>query len=128
MESTQSFSRRQIICVGCGFDTISFEFSSPGTTFYEIDYFEIIERKMKTVLSELTLADKVVGSSSTVSEKDAYRDYGFDLGALQLLTADLRDADGVRAALLTAGVEGAAPTLVLTECVLVCKDLRIFGL
>ena len=110
-----------MICIGCGFDTISFEFSCAGTTFFEIDYSEIVEKKMKTVLSEPALADKVIGAGVAASESDVTRDYGFDLGALQLIAADLRDVCGVRAALQSARVDWAAPTLVLTECVLVCK-------
>lgn len=130
LDATASAQRRQIISLGCGFDTISFEYSqlssgddgasSPNLVFFELDHREIIEKKAEIVLSEPNLSRRVIPTLE--SESPSRRSsYGFDLGVLKLLAGDLRDVEGIARSLAAAGVTWGEPTLVLTECVLVCK-------
>lgn len=119
--STSTHARRQIVCLGCGFDTISFECGSPGTVFLEIDYEEIIGKKVDIITGQPALLRKVLGDGTISTSAEVKRGYGYDLGSLQLISADLRDPGAVRARLAEAGADWKAPTLVLTECVLVCE-------
>jgi O-methyltransferase involved in polyketide biosynthesis len=137
--STAACPRRQIVSLGCGFDTIAFEYgsgsdggsdgagsgASPSTVFFELDYSEIVEKKAAIVLGQPALSQRVLPTpppdAPPPSLSAARAPYGYDLGALRLLAGDLRDSEGVARHLAAAGVHWAAPTLVLTECVLVCK-------
>lgn len=123
LASSAADPKRQIVCLGCGFDTISFEYSGSGTTFFELDYAEIVEKKKTVILSELSLTEKIMPTNG--SSDDHKKDYGYDLGRLQLIVANLRDANKVQNHLKAAGVDYDAPTLVITECVLVCKLKRL---
>jgi O-methyltransferase involved in polyketide biosynthesis len=115
--ATKSQDSRQIITLGSGYDTISFEYAHlEGLKFFEVDFPEIIDEKERFINAEPALL-----ASVGAPEPGVRRDYGVDFGLLKLVSSDLRNSTDTLSKLFSAGCDGFLPTLILTECVLVCK-------
>lgn len=121
--------RKQIISLGSGFDTLSLQLLQRGDKdlhIYEVDFEEIIQQKVKTFLSEPSierlLKSPEQNKNSDSAKSGIYLDHEkakYDFDKLHFLSGDLRNSDEVLSELQEAGLEIRAPTLILTECVLV---------
>ena len=127
---------RQIVSLGCGFDTNSVRIISqnlPKLSIYEVDFSTILSRKVDMFLKqpaicEVLLTDEgeissdvpTITSPRPVRRKETYAtQYGYKLGSLHLISVDIREEGALCTALLGSGANPTAPTLVITECVLV---------
>ena len=99
-----------------------------STVFYELDYTDIIQKKAAITLNQPVLLQQVMPQEgdTAVSGQDRMRSYGYDIGSLKLIDVDLRDSAQVSSSLLDAGIRWSDPTLVITECVLVCMLCFVF--
>ena len=139
-DSTSAY--RQIISLGCGFDTLSLRIiaeNHPGLHIYEVDFEEVINKKAIALLSESTCRHLLLGSHynnatplSSLGSKDNRQiltkilhdctiTNGFNLGPnLTLFGSDLRNnTNDIVNKLTSIGFNPLLPTLILTECVLV---------
>ena len=118
----------QIVSLGGGFDTLAYnlfdrinnENHTINLKIFEIDFTHIITKKASfTMRNDVfsKLQTKLLEESS--SSVALTRPYGYYFGNYRLLTADLRRAVDVQAALLESGADIHIPTLFITECVLV---------
>ena len=114
---------------------------------FEIDFPEIVESKSRIILSKAELL-ATLGSTSTpflerfdsiqeegnesqdistsmsspskaIAVADARIPNGYKIGNLTFLSMDIRNTDSVIEKLAAASFDWAAPTLIITECVLV---------
>lgn len=118
LELTQNAPSRNIVLLGSGFDTNAFRYSGRDVCFFEVDFPEIVESKSKIIVEEENLFRRV---HNDISEKIERCSYGYRFDNLRLVSADLRNSTDVLTNLQTAGLVSTDPTLVITECVLVCK-------
>ncbi|KAJ1875724.1 carboxy methyl transferase for protein phosphatase 2A [Coemansia sp. RSA 486] len=119
-------TNNQVVVLGSGFDTSYFLQAARGkeqqqqqvTRYFEIDFAEINAKKAATIYKKLTLRpwlpkDIKVASGGTELHSEQYN----------LLSADLRCfRDSVVPKLLDAGFDCTAPTLFISECVLIYLD------
>lgn len=136
--------RRQIINLGSGFDTLSLQLlqrKDEGLHIFEIDFDKIIREKVATcvnddqirhllipengteyrklptdMINQKKAVAKVVSSAKETMNKENSK---FSFGNMHFISGDLREAKIIVEKLLKAGIEAAAPTLIITECVLV---------
>lgn len=108
----------QIISIGSGFDTLFWRIKSEGkkfTRFVEVDFSDVTAKKIRVIRRSSSTA------LTGLFREDAQDSHHTDLhaGDYHLVGADLRQWAELRGKLETAGVDWAAPTLVLAECVLI---------
>ena len=101
-------SRIQLVNLGAGYDTLSLNLLTTNTSLplfcFEVDFATVLARKSR--LLEYHCTDLLPSSAER---------------HLKHVAADLGDASGVLLGLEAAGFDPAAPTIFITECVLVCK-------
>jgi tRNA wybutosine-synthesizing protein 4 len=102
----QSSPDRQVVVLGCGFDTLYFQLLKNGelstnVKYVECDFPDVVKRKR-------SIADR----------------FGLDLHCYSLVGADLRNAHNLMSQLDEVGVQRDLPTFFLAECVLVYMDLE----
>lgn len=118
LDVTKGSGPRQIINIGCGYDTQSFHLMDEGHEdlfLWEVDYDDVLMRKTDMIRRSVELNALLKGSGNPLGSN-----YGFDTDMLKFVAADLQDATVVEA-LAQAGLNPNHPTLILSECVLVCK-------
>eukprot|EP00698_Gefionella_okellyi_P002857 TRINITY_DN12725_c0_g1_i1.p1 TRINITY_DN12725_c0_g1~~TRINITY_DN12725_c0_g1_i1.p1 ORF type:complete len:354 (-),score=53.77 TRINITY_DN12725_c0_g1_i1:31-1050(-) len=124
--------RRQIVVLGCGFDTTALHAIRRGdklTSFYEVDFPEVIREKYNTIAAQKSIHSAVFGDEWPAC---ANAETG-EIHSTQYHTigADLRNMDDVKAKL---NLDPSVPTFVISECCLVYLQpehsdavLRYFG-
>ncbi|XP_068122546.1 tRNA wybutosine-synthesizing protein 4 isoform X2 [Hyperolius riggenbachi] len=119
LQDTELCPHRQVLSLGCGFDSLYFrmcrEESVVGmTSFWEVDFPAVVKRKRQVIEQTEELRSLLVSSSEcSVSGGIGLlsRDY-------KLLGVDLSDISALDSALDDAGLTWLCPTLVLAEVVL----------
>ncbi|PSC73349.1 tRNA wybutosine-synthesizing 4 [Micractinium conductrix] len=111
---------KQVLVLGAGYDTTYFQLAAEGVRavkYIEVDFPQVTQKKAAAIqaLPDLLacLGGPEVASCISAEEGRIVTD------AYCLLPADLRDLGQLEAALEAAGLDREAPTLVLSECVLV---------
>jgi tRNA wybutosine-synthesizing protein 4 len=118
LEATKSLGPRQILNIGCGYDTNSFHLvdeGHPELSMFEVDYEDVILRKTDMIRRSDKLNTLLGGSGNPLGPN-----YGFNSPAIKFVAADLQQP-AVTSVLVAAGLEASQPTLIISECVLVCK-------
>jgi tRNA wybutosine-synthesizing protein 4 len=139
---------KQIVNLGSGFDTLSLRLhqkEDDNLHTFEIDFEEIVRKKVNICLSDPIIKKVLIpteknnqknsdekfeeknGSQESVIESSSDRNRvlidqvgaKYSFGNLKFLAGDLRNANEVIDTLLNAGLDIKAPTLILTECVMV---------
>uniref|UniRef100_A0A673IG50 tRNA wybutosine-synthesizing protein 4 n=1 Tax=Sinocyclocheilus rhinocerous TaxID=307959 RepID=A0A673IG50_9TELE len=107
--ATQSCSRRQILSLGAGFDSLYFRLHAEGAlggvTVFEVDFPEVARRKAALINSNTCLKDMLSGHYN-------------------LIGVDVRKEQEVEVTLSGAGLQWDAPTLVLSEVVLTYMETQ----
>ena len=110
----------QVINLGAGFDTLYFSLKAAGewpagARMCELDFADVAHRKASVVRRQAALAALVQAEDGRGDGVAALRAADYTL-----VGVDLRDAGAVnRAVFERAGFEAGAPTLVISECVLI---------
>lgn len=115
----------QIVNIGAGYDTTSINIAEKcltGLRFFEIDFPDLIKKKVDVLLKSREIRS-VLNCEKTAL--DYQTNYGFNLGQLQLIGTDLHSSINLISSLSEAGVDPSLPTLVISECVLVCKSIHL---
>ncbi|XP_068122548.1 tRNA wybutosine-synthesizing protein 4 isoform X4 [Hyperolius riggenbachi] len=120
LQDTELCPHRQVLSLGCGFDSLYFrmcrEESVVGmTSFWEVDFPAVVKRKRQVIEQTEELRSLLVSSSECSVSVGGIgllsRDY-------KLLGVDLSDISALDSALDDAGLTWLCPTLVLAEVVL----------
>lgn len=115
----------QILNIGCGFDTLAFhlaERKNPNLWIYEVDFPDILLRKANLIVKSKELYGALLGDEvPPPSLQSITTDYGYHLNQLHLIPSDLHHPQDFIQSLLRSGFQVSIPTLIFTECVLVCK-------
>eukprot|EP00250_Pteridium_aquilinum_P024477 c2912_g1_i1 orf=306-1325(-) len=115
--SSGGHSKKQILSLGAGFDTLYFQLQDEEKAphlFVELDFKEVTSKKTMIIDAYEQLRSKL-GTTSIVSKEkgqilsDHYK----------LLPADLRDINSLNVILDQAKMDPSLPTLILAECVLI---------
>jgi tRNA wybutosine-synthesizing protein 4 len=120
--SNSESSKPQIVSLGAGKDTSFFRLQSesraPAGGYFELDFAAVMEQK----LAAMSKAQSLQALMKTAAPCSTKQRASFADNAYHLLSADLRDIRSTVAALLAAGADRAAPTLIIAECVLVYME------
>eukprot|EP01041_Mallomonas_annulata_P006653 gene6653-13470_t len=121
---TSLATSRQIINLGIGFDTFSLNLlqqNHPNLNLFEIDFEEVIHKKIATLFADNSLKSFLFSSTNSdeIKQSECLRNGSYHIGNLHLLPVDLRVVDSLTQVMQQAGVDPNLPTLIITECVLV---------
>jgi [phosphatase 2A protein]-leucine-carboxy methyltransferase len=131
----QNPSDCQVINIGAGFDTMPFHLAErniPNLRIFEVDFPDLLLRKATVILKSPELIGTLMraeGQEMTAAEgtmtmptlRSITTAYGYRLNQLRLLGSDLHQPEELVRSLIEAGLVPETPTLILTECVLVCE-------
>lgn len=127
--------RRQIIVLGAGMDSAYFDLcqilprSAVNFSFVEIDLHPVVAQKVAAILTDPQLSNLALGSNPPAllspqtlsSEAEIFLHLQHPCQSYSLISADLSSPtvlSGLRGALEKIGVDLAAPTIFVSECVL----------
>uniref|UniRef100_A0A3B4V2Y8 tRNA wybutosine-synthesizing protein 4 n=1 Tax=Seriola dumerili TaxID=41447 RepID=A0A3B4V2Y8_SERDU len=108
LQITENCPRRQILSLGAGFDSLYFRLHADEelhrAVVFEVDFPDVARRKTALITSNITLRG---------------------MGQYRLLGLDIREESQVEEALGAAGLDWAAPTLILSEVVLTYMETQV---
>ncbi|KAM3861873.1 LOW QUALITY PROTEIN: tRNA wybutosine-synthesizing protein 4 [Diretmus argenteus] len=123
LQVTENCSRRQILSLGAGFDSLYFRLHAEGVLdramVFEMDFPDVAQRKAALISANITLRGKLDSYLSSVTGP-VYMCSGQYL----LLGVDIREESQVKEALDGTGLDWAAPTLLLSEVVLTYMETQ----
>ena len=118
----------QIINIGAGFDTTCFHLAErniQNLNIFEIDFSDIILLKANIIIKSRELRSVLLKDDNnnqiTPSLQSITTEYGYHLNELHLVSSNLYQPEELIQSLLKSGFNPLKPTIILTECVLVCK-------
>lgn len=117
LEITKDCPKRQILSLGAGFDSLYFRLQSDGAltraVVFEVDFPDVTRRKAALINSNDTLR-KFLGFDALFPTGFVY----LSCAQYRLLGVDVREMSQMEKALVSAGLEWTAPTIILSEVVL----------
>ncbi|XP_029385841.1 tRNA wybutosine-synthesizing protein 4 [Echeneis naucrates] len=123
LQITESCCRRQILSLGAGFDSLYFRLRADealhGVVVLEVDFPDVSRRKAALIGSNVTLRG-MLGPHLSPHTGPVY----VSSSQYRLLGVDIREEAQVEAALGAAGLDWAAPTLILSEVVLTYMETQ----
>ncbi|XP_037645894.1 tRNA wybutosine-synthesizing protein 4 [Sebastes umbrosus] len=120
---TENCPKRQIVSLGAGFDSAYFRLHADEAldraVVFEVDFPDVARRKAALINSNVTLRGMLDPNSSSLSGP-VY----VSSGQYRLLGVDVREESQFEEALGAAGLDWAAPTLILSEVVLTYMETQ----
>ncbi|XP_041663332.1 tRNA wybutosine-synthesizing protein 4 isoform X2 [Cheilinus undulatus] len=120
---TENCPKRQVLSLGAGFDSLYFRLHAEGaldrSAVFEVDFPDVARRKKALINSNITLRG-MLDSHLPPPAGPVF----VSSGQYRLLGVDVRDESKVEEALGAAGLDWAAPTLVLSEVVLTYMETQ----
>ena len=136
LNASSDEKKRQVVVLGAGVDTLYFRLSKDRkgdgqqqgnhVTVFDLDFEQVCKKKIQIVRQNKVLA--VLAKESTPEnrlEEETVRpasEVEFHSSAYHILPVDLRDLASVESQLSNAGIDFNAPTLFLSECVLIYME------
>ncbi|KAK2840324.1 hypothetical protein Q5P01_014064 [Channa striata] len=121
---TETCPKRQILSLGAGFDSLYFRLHSDGAlhraVVFEVDFPDVTRRKAALIKSNVTLREMLESSHSLSPTGPVH----VSSSRYCLLGVDVREKSQLEEALAAAGVDWAAPTLILSEVVLTYMETQ----
>ncbi|XP_071803609.1 tRNA wybutosine-synthesizing protein 4-like [Asterias amurensis] len=118
--ATNQDKQKQIISLGAGFDSAFFRLQSNGhltnTTFYEVDFPDLVKRKGTIIKSNEELSKLLINGKNV--ESNTQNGVYLTSENYHLLGVDLTDLNLLQRTLKLLGISSQAPTFLLSECVL----------
>ena len=89
--------------------------------YIEIDFNDVIKKKLSTIKTKAELKNLVWGENTELKSREGscLTDNELDLPGYKLMAGDVRDVDIIVSKLKGTNVDGALPTLIITECILI---------
>ncbi|XP_040913361.1 tRNA wybutosine-synthesizing protein 4 [Toxotes jaculatrix] len=123
LQVTENCPKRQILSLGAGFDSLYFRLHADEALFravvFEVDFPDVTRRKTALIDSDMTLR-RMLDSDLPPPTGPVY----VCSGQYRLLGLDIREESQVVEALDAAGLDWAAPTLILSEVVLTYMETQ----
>ncbi|XP_078795157.1 tRNA wybutosine-synthesizing protein 4 isoform X4 [Oryzias latipes] len=123
LQTTDRCPRRQILSLGAGFDSLFFRLHADAlldrTSVFELDFPDVAHRKASLIQSSEPLREGLDRCSPPHTGS-----IHLSSGHYQLVGVDVREQTQVEAALSAAGMDWAAPTLILSEVVLTYMETQ----
>ncbi|KAK5609958.1 hypothetical protein CRENBAI_007764 [Crenichthys baileyi] len=120
---TAKCSKRQILSLGAGFDSLYFRLHAEGvldgTAVFEVDFPDVAQRKAALVACNVTLRG-MLDSNLPPHSGPVY----ISSSQYRMLGVDVRGGSQVEEALGAAGLDWTAPTLILSEVVLTYMETQ----
>ncbi|XP_023268308.1 tRNA wybutosine-synthesizing protein 4 [Seriola lalandi dorsalis] len=120
---TENCPRRQILSLGAGFDSLYFRLHADEAlhraVVFEVDFPDVARRKTALITSNITLRG-MLNPHLPSATGPVY----VSSGQYRLLGLDIREESQVEEALGAAGLDWAAPTLILSEVVLTYMETQ----
>uniref|UniRef100_UPI00398E635C tRNA wybutosine-synthesizing protein 4 isoform X2 n=1 Tax=Pristiophorus japonicus TaxID=55135 RepID=UPI00398E635C len=120
LQQTASYSQRQILSLGAGFDSLYFRLKASGelknVITYEVDFPDVVQRKATLIKNNQELVE-LIGCFDEMrpAEMGCLCLSGMDY---KLLGVDLTEIEELDNVLMETGLNSACPTLLLSEVVL----------
>ncbi|XP_078407905.1 tRNA wybutosine-synthesizing protein 4 [Cetorhinus maximus] len=120
LQQTASYSQRQILSLGAGFDSLYFRLKANGelknVIVYEVDFPDVVQRKAALIKNKQEFVD-LIGCIDEIRPAQMGRLYlsGMDYKLLGIDLTEIVELDNV---LMETGLNPACPTLILSEVVL----------
>ncbi|XP_056015554.1 tRNA wybutosine-synthesizing protein 4-like [Ostrea edulis] len=116
----------QIVSLGAGFDSTYFRLRSEGvltnTSFCEVDFPEVVQRKNAVIQSNEDLKNLIPGLKTQGAKKNPLIE--INTRNYKLLGVDLTQLNTLEACFNLCGVDWDTPTLLLSECVMTYMTRR----
>ncbi|XP_042282213.1 tRNA wybutosine-synthesizing protein 4 [Thunnus maccoyii] len=123
LQITENCPVRQILSLGAGFDSLYFRLHAEGAldraVVFEVDFPDVTRRKAALITSNITLKGMLDPQLPSLTGP-----LYMSSSHYCLLGVDVREESQVEEALGTAGLEWAAPTLILSEVVLTYMETQ----
>ncbi|XP_033899386.3 tRNA wybutosine-synthesizing protein 4 [Acipenser ruthenus] len=123
LQRTQSCTRRQLLSLGAGFDSLYFRLKAGGelggAVVFEVDFPDVAQRKAALINRDPVLRE-ILGT--TESAAPPHSPLVLSSADYRLVGVDLKALGGLESALREAGLQTSAPTLLLSEVVLTYMD------
>ncbi|XP_012731788.2 tRNA wybutosine-synthesizing protein 4 [Fundulus heteroclitus] len=123
LHATAKCPKRQILSLGAGFDSLYFRLRADGVlegaAVFEVDFPDVARRKAALVAADVTLSG-MLDSCLAPHTGPVY----LSSSQYRLLGVDVREEPRVEEALSAAGLDWAAPTLILSEVVLTYMETQ----
>ncbi|RVE61161.1 hypothetical protein OJAV_G00168000 [Oryzias javanicus] len=123
LQTTDRCPRTQVLSLGAGFDSLFFRLHADAlldrTSVFELDFPDVAHRKAALISSSEPLKERLGCFSPPLSGTSHLSSSHY-----QLVGVDVRDQKQVEAALTAAGMDWAAPTLILSEVVLTYMETQ----
>ncbi|TKS67878.1 tRNA wybutosine-synthesizing protein 4 [Collichthys lucidus] len=120
---TENCPKRQILSLGAGFDSLYFRLHAhealDRTVVFEVDFPDVARRKAALINSNITLRGMIDSSLPSLTGP-----LYVSSSQYHLLGVDVREESQVEEALGAAGLDWAAPTLILSEVVLTYMETQ----
>lgn len=120
---TENCPKRQILSLGAGFDSLYFRLHADGAldraAVFEVDFPDVAQRKTALINSNITLRGML--DTDLLSPAGPVHVLS---GQYRLLGVDVREESQVEETLGAAGLDWAAPTLILSEVVLTYMETK----
>ncbi|XP_014326013.1 tRNA wybutosine-synthesizing protein 4 [Xiphophorus maculatus] len=122
---TAKCPKRQVLSLGAGFDSLYFRLCADGaldgTAVFEVDFPDVARRKAALVTSNATLRGMLDPCLSPIPQPGPVY---MCSSQYRLLGVDVREESQTEEALSAAGLDWAAPTLILSEVVLTYMETQ----
>ncbi|RXM36578.1 tRNA wybutosine-synthesizing protein 4 [Acipenser ruthenus] len=116
LQRTQSCTRRQLLSLGAGFDSLYFRLKAGGelggAVVFEVDFPDVAQRKAALINRDPVLRE-ILGT--TESAAPPHSPLVLSSADYRLVGVDLKALGGLESALREAGLQTSAPTLLLSE-------------
>ncbi|XP_051937777.1 tRNA wybutosine-synthesizing protein 4 [Hippocampus zosterae] len=124
LQVTQHCAKRQILSLGAGFDSLYFRLYGDAAlnkaVVFEVDFPEVTRRKAALIQSSVSLSKMLDSQHSLCLTGPVY----VSSSQYFLLGVDVRHESHVEEALVKAGLDPTAPTLILSEVVLTYMETQ----
>ncbi|XP_010523102.1 PREDICTED: tRNA wybutosine-synthesizing protein 4 isoform X1 [Tarenaya hassleriana] len=115
--SDQTQTKKQILSLGAGFDTMYFQLKDEGKAphlYVELDFKEVTRKKATVIENSSQLRDKIGANASiSIEQGHVLSDH------YKLLPVDLRDIPTLSDVISFANMDPSLPTFIIAECVLI---------
>ncbi|KAF7655661.1 hypothetical protein LDENG_00052610 [Lucifuga dentata] len=123
LQITENYPKRQILSLGAGFDSLYFRLHADGAlneaVVFEVDFLDVARRKAALITFDVTLRGKLDSHIPSLTGP-VY----LSSAQYRLLGVDVREESQLEEALHRAGLDWAAPTLILSEVVLTYMETQ----
>lgn len=115
LEYSKKFKKVQVVSLGAGFDTRYFTLPESEIYYWEIDFPQVIQKKIMIIQKSNILSSKL--------EQALVMNGNLKSTKYNLIGGDLRNHVKIREQLIDSGLDAQIPTIILSECCLIYLEV-----